>query len=71
MINEIFSMSPKRLLGWIMAICLMVFCAAYVMEHQFGILSCKLCVIERFVFVGAGILAFFTFILFPPKHRLF
>lgn len=69
MIKEMFGLSPKRLLAYITGICLFVYLSAYIMEHQFGVLSCKLCVYERLVFVAAGILAFIAFLLFPPKSQ--
>ncbi len=69
MIKEMFGLSPKRLLGWIVGICVFVVSSAYIMEHQFGVLSCKLCVYERLVFVAAGIIAFMAFLLFPPKSQ--
>jgi disulfide bond formation protein DsbB len=67
MIKEMFSISPNRLLIWVTLISVFVVGIAYIMETQFGVLSCKLCVFERMMFIITGLTAFLTYLFFPPR----
>jgi disulfide bond formation protein DsbB len=58
--------SARTALGILALICAGVLGAAYVMEHYFAVHPCQMCLYERNIFIGAGVLSFLC--LFLPQR---
>lgn len=61
--------SPSTMLGFVTLVCAGVLATAYVMEHYFAVYPCQMCLYERQVFMVAGGVALFSFILLPRAFQ--
>lgn len=61
--------SPRVMLGLLALICGGILISAYIMEHIFGIHPCQMCLYERDIFIGAGVLSLLAFLVLPERFR--
>lgn len=69
-IKQIQTLSSRFILSLLVLICVALLVIAYIMEHNFGVVACKMCHYERYVFLGAGVLSFIS-LFFPGRFRYF
>ncbi len=67
-IKQLKEVPASKMLTVLMLICAVVVGTAYIMEHYFGVLACKMCHYERDVFIGTGILSALC-IFFPRRFQ--
>ena len=68
-IKQLKKISSQQLLWGLILICAIVLTMAYVMEHYFGILACKMCHYERNTFLAGGGIAMLCLFLPQPFQR--
>lgn len=69
MLGGITKRSSRSILLIIFIISALVAGAAYVMENYLGVMGCQMCHYERNIFIGAGILALFGFLVLSNNFR--